>query len=60
MAPTAEVRERIREVIQDVARSEPEIIDLAVERIMDVVDPFRKAAFEEMDRFRATFTELAE
>lgn len=59
MAPAAELREKIREVIQDIARAEPEKVESAVERIMNVIDPFRQAALEEMDRYRATFVELS-
>ena len=59
MAPSVELRQKIRQVLEDVARVEPEVVDLAVERIMNAVDPFRKAALEEVDRFRATFIELA-
>jgi len=59
MTQAAEVREKIRHVLEEVSQAEPQVIDQALDRIMDVVDPFRQAAIEELERFRPTFIELA-
>ena len=59
MTQAAEVREKIRHVLEEVSQADPQIIDQALDRIMDVVDPFRQTAIEELERFRSTFTELA-
>lgn len=59
MNETAELREKIRQVLEDVVSSEPQVINDALNRIMDVVDPFQQLAREELERFRSTFAELA-
>jgi hypothetical protein len=59
MTQSTEVREQIRHVLEEMSPVEPQMIDRVVDRIMDVVDPFRQTAIEELERFRPTFDELA-
>lgn len=59
MPETAELREKIRQVLEEVAPADPEAVERALDRIMAAVDPFEQAAREELERFRATFAELA-
>jgi uncharacterized protein YaaN involved in tellurite resistance len=59
MLDTAELRQRIRQVLQDVVPADPETVERALDRIMEAVDPFEQAAREELERFRETFAELA-
>lgn len=59
MPETAEIREKIRRVLEDVLPAGPEAVEQALDRIMEAVDPFERIAREELDRFRDTFAELA-
>jgi hypothetical protein len=57
MPETAELRQKIRQVLEEVWGTES--VERALDRIMEAVDPFEKAAREELERFRETFAELA-
>ena len=59
MNETAEVRDKIRQVLEDLVPAEPQTVDRALDRIMEVIEPFRLIAREELERFRPTFAELA-
>lgn len=59
MNETAEVREKIRQVLEDVVSSESHSVDQALDRIMDAIDRFRQLADEELERYRSSFAELA-
>jgi hypothetical protein len=54
------LRQKIRQVLQEVVPASPETVERALDRIMEAVDPFEQAAREELERFRETFAELAE
>ncbi|HYP15410.1 MAG TPA: hypothetical protein VEQ63_15890 [Bryobacteraceae bacterium] len=54
-----ELEARIREVLQDEMPGDPDKIERAVHRLLELVNPFEKAAQEELDRYRVTFAELA-
>jgi hypothetical protein len=59
MADHSQLREKIREVLEQEIPSDPEKIERAVNRILELVDPFERAVREELERFRSTFAELA-
>jgi hypothetical protein len=59
MDESAEVREKVRQVLGDLVPDDPNKLETALERIIDVIDPFQQAAREELERFRSTFAELA-
>ena len=59
MAELVELEARIREVLQDAMLGDPDKIERTVHRILEFVKPFEKAAHDELDRYRVTFTELA-
>jgi hypothetical protein len=59
MPETAELRQKIRQVLEEVVPAGPETVERALDRIMEAVDPFEQAAREELERFRETFAELA-
>ena len=59
MGETQEVRQKIRQILEDVVPAEPQSVERALDRIMEVIDPFERAAREELERFRSTFAELA-
>ena len=59
MAELTELEARIREVLQDAMPGDPQKIDQTVNRILELVNPFEKAALEELERYRSTFAELA-
>ncbi len=54
----AETRARIREILKE-AIADPQALDRVADRIMEAVSPFQSAAREELERYRATFAELA-
>ena len=59
MAELAELEVKIREVLQDELAGHPDKIERTVHRILELVNPFEKAAHEELERYRVTFAELA-
>lgn len=59
MSESAAIREQIRNILQQVIPNEPATQERTLDQIMQLVDPFQQLAREEMDRFRATFAELA-
>ena len=54
MPETAELRQKIRQVLEEVVPAGPEIVERALDRIMEAVDPFEQAEREELERFRET------
>lgn len=56
--PESEVRARIRQVLEDLVGDDPRTLELALDRIMDVVEPFQQAAREELEAMRAAAREL--
>jgi hypothetical protein len=59
MSQTAEVRGKVREVLEDFRPGTPLAVEVALDRIMEVVDPFQQVASEELERYRSTFADLA-
>lgn len=59
MPETVELRQKIRQVLEEIVPADPETVERALNRIMEAVDPFEQAAREELERFRETFAELA-
>lgn len=59
MAELSELQQRIREVLEDEMPGDPQKVERTVARLLKLVDPFQQAAREELERFRATFAELA-
>ena len=59
MADVAQLEAEIREVLQDEMAGDPDRIERTVHRILELVNPFEKAAQEELERYRSTFAELA-
>lgn len=59
MNEPADVKEKIRQVLEDVVASESHSIEQALDRIMEAIDPFRQIAQEELERYRSSFAELA-
>jgi hypothetical protein len=49
MNETADVKEKIRQVLEDVVSSPSHNADQALDRIMDAIDPFRQLAHEELE-----------
>ncbi|MGC2658536.1 MAG: hypothetical protein WA324_11320 [Bryobacteraceae bacterium] len=58
MNETADVKRKIRQVLEDVS-SDQQSIDEALDRIMEAIDPLQQLAREELERYRSTFAELA-
>lgn len=59
MNETADVKKKIRQVLEDLVSSNPQSVDEALDRIMEAIDPFQKLAQEELERYSSTFAELA-
>jgi hypothetical protein len=59
MPETAELRQTIRHVLEDLLPERPEAVEQALGRIMEAVEPFQRIAREELERFREIFAELA-
>jgi hypothetical protein len=59
MDEAADVRQKIRQVLEDVVASESRSVDQALDRIMEAIDPFQRIAWEELERYRSSFAELA-
>ena len=49
MSESTEIREKIRRVLED-ELLQPQTVDRALDRIMELVDPFEKLACEELER----------
>ena len=56
MNETAEIRSQIRRVLEEMIPEKPQRVDGALDRIMEIVNPFRQVAQEEMERFRDTLS----
>ena len=59
MSETAELRDKIRQVLVGVVPAGSAAVEEALDRIMEGVDTFERLAQEELSRFRDTFAELA-
>ena len=59
MVELNEVADVIRKILEHEMPGDPQRVERTVGRILEVVDPFEKAAREELEHFRSTFTELA-
>ena len=59
MAELTELEARIRKVLQDEMPGDAQKIERTVNKILQVVNPFEKAAQEELERYRSTFADLA-
>lgn len=59
MIEPTQLEQAIREILRDEMPGDLQKVERAVRRIIEIVDPFERAAREELDRFRATFSELA-
>ena len=59
MVDLNELADRIRKILEHEMPGDPERVERTIGRILEIVDPFEKAAREELEHFRSTFTELA-
>jgi hypothetical protein len=59
MNETADVKKKIRQVLEDVVSSDPQSVNAALDRIMEAIDPLQQLAREELERYSSTFAELA-
>jgi hypothetical protein len=59
MVELKDMAEMIRKVLEHEMPGDPDRVERTVGRILEIVDPFEKAAREELERFRSTFAELA-
>ena len=59
MGDRTRINEEIRLVLEDVLPNQPQSVDRALTRIMEIIDPVEKIAREELERYRETFAELA-
>jgi hypothetical protein len=59
MAEVNELANGIREILEQEMPGDLQRVERTVARILEIVDPFEKAAREELERFRSTFAELA-
>ena len=59
MPEQTELAERIRIVLELEMPGDAQKIQRTVNRILQILDPFERAAQEELERFRSTFADLA-
>lgn len=59
MVELNEVADMIRKILEHEMPGDTQKVERTVGRILEVVDPFEKAAREELEHFRSTFTQLA-
>lgn len=59
MTDSPDTRPRIRRILEEVAAGGPLTVDNALDRILQICDPFEQIAMEELEQYRSTFTELA-
>jgi hypothetical protein len=59
MTALGELESQIREVLEEEMTGDSDQIERTLHRILQIVNPFEKAAREELERYRLTFAELA-